>query len=48
MEYTMTEKIAYKTYKATFGKIENYIATKRSPKYIEMVREEIKKLILII
>ena len=40
MEYTMTDRI----YDLTFGKIENYIAEKRTPKYIEMVREEIKKI----
>ena len=40
MEYTMTDRI----YDLTLGKIDNYIATKRSPKYIEMVREEIKKI----
>ena len=43
MEYTMTERI----YDLTFGKIDNYIATKKSPKYIEMVRAEIKKSIII-
>nr|WP_317280577.1 DUF4116 domain-containing protein [uncultured Fusobacterium sp.] len=40
MEYTMTDRI----YDLTLGKIENYIAKKRTPKYIEMVREEIKKI----
>ncbi|WP_302162507.1 DUF4116 domain-containing protein [uncultured Fusobacterium sp.] len=40
MEYTMTDRI----YDLTLGKIDNYIATKRSPKYIEMVRAEIKKI----
>lgn len=40
MEYTMTDRI----YDLTFGKIDNYIAKKRTPKYIEMVREEIKKI----
>lgn len=40
MEYTMSDRI----YDLTFGKIDKYIAKKRSPKYIEMVREEIKKI----
>ena len=44
MKYTLNDKIFYKINKIGLGKVENYIATKRSPKYIEMVREEIKKI----
>lgn len=44
MKYTLNDKIFYKINKLGLGKVENYIATKRSPKYIEMVREEIKKI----